>query len=314
MKVKKLFWVGLFAGVVGTIVYIRSNTFAYQKHLKTKLKQAVLSHALLVRKVPTEDIQRWRHDFDQSTPEEKLRFFYLPPSFVASQYRLLHDVHTAMELYGVPYFIESGTLLGAMRHGSIIPWDDDVDIGVMDSELKRLQSHVIPHLKKMGYGVSFPCGPQGQPSSRYDQGEWYGVGFPGGPQGQPSSRVDQGSWHGFQVSNGVCHLDIFLYAKKPNGTVRYITNVFPHQFFYEHELFPLKRYTLGPLVVWGPNNPVPYLDRSYKDWAEKAVFDGWHDFPIDRIVANWSILKNMANPSFACSDTECATRQKTKGA
>lgn len=275
MKVKKLFWVGLFAGVVGTIIYIRSNTFAYQKHLKAKLKQVVLSHALLVRKVPTEDIQQWRHDFDKGTPEEKLRFFYLPPAFVASQYRLLHDVHTAMELYGVSYFIESGTLLGAMRHGGIIPWDDDVDIGVMDSELKRLQSHVIPHLKKMGYGVSFPCGPQGQPSSRYDQGEW----------------------HGFQVSNGVCHLDIFLYAKKPNGKVRYRTNFCAHQFFYENELFPLKRYTLGPLVVWGPKDPVPYLNRSYKDWEEKAVFDGWHGFPIDRITTNWTMMHNESRPS-----------------
>jgi lipopolysaccharide cholinephosphotransferase len=298
MKVKKLFWVGLFAGVVGTIVYIRSNTLAYQKNLRNQLKieklrmtHAALKHALWLRKEPVFPYRPLILRFNKSTPEEKLRFFYLPPSFVASQYRLLQDVHTAMELYGVSYFIESGTVLGAMRHGGIIPWDDDMDIAMMDTEVKRFESHVIPHLKKMGYDIDFSDGDSDQPYTRFDQGVW----------------------HGYKVSNGVCHLDISVFEKKPNGKVRYITNVYPDYFFYETELFPLKRYTFGPLVVWGPNNPVPYLNRGYKDWQTKAVFDGCQAFPIDRIVANWSLMKDISTPSSVPSDTACATPQQPKG-
>lgn len=47
----------------------------------------------------------------------------------------------------IPYRIDGGNVLGAVRHGGFIPWDDDIDVVIMRKDLKRLCNYLIknPH-------------------------------------------------------------------------------------------------------------------------------------------------------------------------
>ena len=50
--------------------------------------------------------------------------------------------------YDIKYFIIAGSLLGVIRHGGFIPWDDDIDIGMLRPEYEKLLKVADKEFKK----------------------------------------------------------------------------------------------------------------------------------------------------------------------
>lgn len=82
---------------------------------------------------------------DESYTATKKRFFESLPKATGSlrmlqlaNAKLLHDFKAFCNDNNLPFFLVAGTLLGAVRHKGTIPWDDDLDVGMLRSDIEKL--------------------------------------------------------------------------------------------------------------------------------------------------------------------------------
>ncbi len=64
----------------------------------------------------------------------------------AAQLQILEDIDILCQKYNIKYYCDCGTLLGAIRHGGYIPWDDDLDISLLRDDYNKLldPAHELP--------------------------------------------------------------------------------------------------------------------------------------------------------------------------
>ena len=173
---------------------------------------------------------------------------YMSDSMKDKFYHLMYKFHQICEEHDVKYFAIAGTLLGAVRHKEMIPWDDDIDVGILEDDYDKFKS--IDFSK---YGL------QARDIGKKNIGK---ITF--------SHTLNS------NVKRNSVFIDIFF--MKPIGCDKYIYSNpkaqvrWPNEFFYKHELFPLKKYKFKNITINGPAVYTPYCERAWgKNW-KKPLF------------------------------------------
>ena len=175
---------------------------------------------------------------------------------ITSIYDLLQHITCAFDKNGIEYSITGGTLLGAVRHSGMIPWDDDGDIVVFNRTPEETVRVLQSELSKWGINAFIH------------------------PRGNILNVV-------FEGRGGL--IDVFFMSQDPyDSKFKYhepFGTQYPNEWFYHHELYPLREYTFGPLKLKGPNDAETFLNRGYGyDW--KIASKKWTTFrrPNENVV------------------------------
>ena len=88
--------------------------------------------------------------YSSGETNESLRNKYNPEGSLTRtlQLRLLEGLLYLQEVCSqlqIPFYLDGGTLLGAVRHGGFIPWDDDVDVVFCKKDYPRIIDYLRNH-------------------------------------------------------------------------------------------------------------------------------------------------------------------------
>jgi lipopolysaccharide cholinephosphotransferase len=174
-------------------------------------------------------------------------------------YALMMEVDGILNQHALTYWATCGTLLGAVRHKGLIPWDDDLDICMYAHDMSKLLS-LKNEFKQHGLAISMhPAG-------------WYKIYFIDGKKIEIIDEFrkyfdykDHFEWTYPSIDIFVVHLDA---ENKVDHVSEKAKSFWPSEYFYAHELIP--PFTLlpfGPMYIPAPRNVCEILTRMYgEDW------------------------------------------------
>ena len=190
--------------------------------------------------------------------KEDVHQYFLAENLATELYDLLKCTHAIFEHFGITYWLTGGSMIGYMRHGGIIPWDDDIDICcfITDKEkifspevLEAFKSNNIKVIEDQTYNMENPT----------------------------LSKIYRSTAKSKAIKSGQVpypFIDVFYMAppnKYFNNAIRFFSRGNEDHWIAPEELYPIKKINFGPVTANAPFDPVPQLDRGYgKNWSKEG--------------------------------------------
>lgn len=162
---------------------------------------------------------------------------------------MMRRLDGVLKRHDIPYFLMSGTLLGAVRYENRMPWDDDIDIGVVDDgKLEKINfsdAGLILEESIFGYKV-------------------------------------------FDIYSDHLFIDIFLYVddgKELRLKFPEAAQTFPLEASFSKEMiYPLTTRRYGKLKLPCPQKSISYLNNVYPGWNRKIRISGDHKVKLGKEI------------------------------
>lgn len=154
---------------------------------------------------------------------------------------MLLDICSCLDLFDVRYSLDAGTLLGVVREGRLLPWDNDMDLAILSAEWSRYES-ATKSIRDKGYEVTM----------RYNKIEF-------GPIRPGSPRISKITRDGLTLDMFVKHSDgqKVYWVESGRQIVKAVDA--SHYEKYEKVHFMNSIFSI-------PHNTDQYLTSRYGDW------------------------------------------------
>ncbi len=153
---------------------------------------------------------------------------------------ILKEFDNICRTNGLKYWCVGGTLIGTVRHKGWIPYDADIDVGMLESDYKKLQKIIQ---KKLSKDYWF----QDKSTDKYYKSDIGKIRY---LYAQYDDYKCQ-DWH-----NGI-QLDIFVFMEKDKFLIPTSTD-YEIKKISRNMIFPLKELVFENIKVYVPNNYEQY--------------------------------------------------------
>ena len=135
--------------------------------------------------------------------------------------------------YNLKYWLDFGTLLGAVRHHGFIPWDDDMDVAMPRQDYRKIRDVVTKELGSIGFEIG--------------NTKWFGFGY---------KHYKTGIW-----------VDVFPLDEIDNGNTLYYSKecIFRHK-HPKKDVFPLGSVEFEGFTLSSPYKTDAYLKTKYGNY------------------------------------------------
>jgi len=178
----------------------------------------------------------------------------IKPSSFKKLYQITYDIIRILEANDIPFFAEGGTALGAVRNKGIIPWDDDVDLGLLSKDKKKFLA-LKSVFAKCGYKMVKV---------------WFGYKI----------TISKGKL--IKGMNWSYPFVDFFFVRKIGSKYQYDSkearDTWPKSHYKLNEFEPFQKIPFGDFMMPVVNNINKVLDRVYgKDWSTHGYREYDHE-------------------------------------